>query len=109
MEFPFELLGAGRLVTLWAKAATLSLEVAGEADYTSDADARRLESSLRGFLGLIRNIAAAHSSRGANQALVLFLDSLAVRTEGNRLLVKARLDAPALAHLLLTQPWGGSK
>ena len=100
VQFPSELFHSTRPIIAYGTAGLLRLELVAEAEYASVQDAERLASTLRGFLGLMRNLTMNNRSATADQALKLFWESLEVKTEGPRLLVRARLDEVALARLL---------
>ena len=100
VEFPSDLLRSTRPIIVSGTVGLLSLELAVDAEYASVEDAERLVSTLRGFLGLLRNLTTRSRNETADQALKLFWESLEVKNEGPRLLIRAKLDEMALARLL---------
>lgn len=100
VQFPSELLNSPRPIVVYGTAGLLSLELEAAAEYQSAAEAERLASSLRGFLGLMRNLMKLGRNATADQAQKLFWESLEVKNEGPRLVVRAKLDEVGLVRLL---------
>ncbi len=88
IELPGEVMSAKWAVAS-IQAGAVSVALVVEAEYRDDAEAQRAASGLRGFLGLVKNVARRTKSRAADQALQSALSSAIVETEGPRVFLKA--------------------
>jgi len=101
VELPSELVSSARWINAYGKVGALSFDFTAEAAYASPDEAARLASSLNGFLGLLRKLALRGRNASTDETVKLFWDSLEVKTDGGRLLLRARLDEITLARMLI--------